>query len=230
MTTGTPRLLLAAAGEPWEAHVLTLLAAPGTPAALARRCVDVPDVVAAAAAGQGTAAVVSVALAGLDPDVVARLRDTGIGVVAVASGATAAARARGLGLDPVLDAGAVSADPAVVLAAVARLAEAGGHAPDEGLLPPAATEHPPDGADSGRVVAVWGPTGAPGRSTVGLGLAAAAADAGDPDAARRRRRLRRRHRADARRARRGLGRAGRGAGGLHRLRSTTWRWPRRRGR
>ena len=178
MTAGTPRLLLAAAGEPWEAHVLTLLAAPGTPAALARRCVDVPDVVAAAAAGQGTAAVVSVELAGLDPDVVARLRETGIGVVAVASGATAAARARGLGLDPVLDAGAVSTDPAVVLAAVARLVEAGGLTPDEGPLPPASTDHAHDGADSGRVVAVWGPTGAPGRSTVGLGLAAAAADAG----------------------------------------------------
>ncbi len=172
MTGGPPRLLLAAAGETWEARLLPVLAAPGAPGVLARRCVDVPDVVAAAAAGQGTAAVVSAELAGLDSDVVARLHDSGVAVVAVASGDAAAARAHALGIGPVLDAGTVSADPAVVLAAVAE------------VVTPATAPTEPEPvaakADTGRIVAVWGPTGAPGRSTVALGVAACAADAGIP--------------------------------------------------
>ncbi|MGZ4594820.1 MAG: AAA family ATPase, partial [Actinomycetes bacterium] len=41
-------------------------------------------------------------------------------------------------------------------------------------------DEPPVAAGSGRLVAVWGPTGAPGRTTVAVGLAAELAAAGTP--------------------------------------------------
>ena len=99
-----PRVLLAAGGAGWESRLLPLLTTPGSPAALARRCVDVPDLVAAAAAGQGTVAAVASDLAGLDADAVARLVDAGVAVLAVAATASSAHRLHQLGVNTVLDA------------------------------------------------------------------------------------------------------------------------------
>jgi len=176
-----PRLLLAAGGAGWEARLLPVLAVPGSPVTLARRCVDLPDLVVAAVAGQGTVAAVSAGLPGLDADVVARLVEAGVAVLAVAEDAASASRMAGLGVEQALDAGTVTADPAVLVARAAGLG-VGGLRPSDGsgdptVLRVAATSGEPD-PGGGCLVAVWGPTGAPGRSTVALGLAAAAAAAG----------------------------------------------------
>ena len=175
---------MAAGGAGWEARILPLLAAPGSPVSLARRCVDVPDLIAAAAAGQGTVAAVSAGLPGLDADVVARLVVDGVAVVAVAGDTSSASRMIHLGIDAVVQADTVAADPAVLVARAVELGAGGarsmvGDSRPSG--PPraagAATEGA-EGAAAGRLVAVWGPTGAPGRSTVALGLGAAAAEGG----------------------------------------------------
>jgi len=172
-------VLVAAGGASWEAAVLPLLAAPGAPVRLARRCVDVPDLVAAAAAGRAGLAVVAAGLPGWDADVVARLGECGVRTLVVADGAVETERSRRLGADAVLSLDEAP-DPSALLRALQSLGAAGPTAPTGGAEDPAAPAGGLSGAGGtttrpGAVVAVWGPTGAPGRSTVALGLAAAAA-------------------------------------------------------
>ncbi|MQA05276.1 MAG: chromosome partitioning protein [Streptosporangiales bacterium] len=144
-----------------------------------RRCVDVADLAATAQAGLARAALVSAGLRRLDRDVLGRLAGVGVAVVGVvAAGDEAAERQlRQLGLTVVTT---VDADAAAVHAAV-RQAMSTGHDGSAGWLnraerstddEPAASAEPVDG----RVIAVWGPTGAPGRSSVATGVAAELAD------------------------------------------------------
>ncbi len=175
-----PQVLVAAGGAEWESGTLPLLTAPGAPVRLARRCVDVPDLVAAAAAGRAGLALVAASLAGWDADVVARLAECDVRTLVVADGGVEAERCLRLGADAVLH--VEEADPPALLRALQAVHAAtistsqtvGGV--DQGLTAPSDVavpgRHP---AQPGSVVAVWGPTGAPGRSTVALGLAAAAA-------------------------------------------------------
>ncbi|MFY0407565.1 AAA family ATPase [Solicola sp. PLA-1-18] len=159
-------VLLAAADEPWESTVAQdVQQVPGLH--LARRCVDVADVVATAASGRADVALLSMRLPGLDVDVVRRLRESGAVPVVVAPtrDQVDAARATALGVAAV-----VGVDDVVDLPRVVEDARAG------------ADEPPAPGAEPGhgRVVTVWGPTGAPGRSTVAVGLASEAAHLGIP--------------------------------------------------
>lgn len=158
--------------------------------AVARRCADLAELLGAAAAGLGSVAVVSADLPGLDREAVRHLHGSGLRVVvlwdpesgwdaarAARLGADAAvpaervdeavraARAGGRASVPLGDAGAVALGRSADAEAPARPGAA--HAAE----PPA-----PDPRLPGRVVAVWGPTGAPGRTTVAIGLAEALAD------------------------------------------------------
>ena len=170
---------MAAGGAAWESRLLPLLAGPGASVRLARRCVDIPDLVASAAAGRAGLALVSMSVSGWDADVVARLTDCRVRTVAVADGSVEENRGHRLGVGAVLSTDTAS-DPEAVVRALLAAAEpnlATADAPGETL--DAVFAHAPDGAANGvpggGVVAVWGPTGAPGRSTVALGLAAAGA-------------------------------------------------------
>ncbi len=175
-------VLVAAGGAGWEARLLPTLSAPGAPARLARRCVDVPDLVAAAAAGRAGLALVSAGVAGWDADVVARLAECDVRTVVVADGSAEVERARRIGGSTVVT-DDVATDPDRLLqvlldaAAAREPAAAGIAAPAPAPAPTAAAA---SAAVDGRVVAVWGATGAPGRSTVALGLAAAAARRATP--------------------------------------------------
>ena len=145
-----------------------------------RRCVDVADLLATAAARQADVAVVSAQLRGLDATVVSRLRREEVHVLGMTVEAESAdeARLRELGVGAVVDAGQVH-----------RLAEIVDDLTDEGAED-SGVDHwrpasPATGADErgigharGRIVAVWGPAGAPGRTTVAAGIAAVAADLG----------------------------------------------------
>ena len=82
---------------------------------------------------------------------------------------------------------------------------------------------PPVEPGSGRLVAVWGPTGAPGRTTVAVDVAAELAASRGADPAGRRRRLRRRGRAGAGLPGRGARARRRRPAGEQRASST---WPR----
>jgi MinD-like ATPase involved in chromosome partitioning or flagellar assembly len=160
-----------------EAAVLAAASAGGLH--VVRRCVDVADLLATAATRQAAVALVSSGLRGLDTEVLARLREervVSVGVISVAD-STDGTWLRRLGVDLLVPTGGLADLPALVAemlaAAPASDAQAVTGADNRSARASAATEDP-----SGRVVAVWGPTGAPGRSVVTLGLASASAAAG----------------------------------------------------
>jgi MinD-like ATPase involved in chromosome partitioning or flagellar assembly len=146
-----------------------------------RRCADLQELLAGAAAGLGSVAVISTDVPGLDRDAIAHLHAHGVWVVAVLDAVWSDERARALGVDRLVEPG----DPAVTAPAAVHLvlAEAGqgrlpgslgaggGPTPLNGVPEVAASAH-------GRLVAVWGPTGAPGRTTVAVNLAAELAEHG----------------------------------------------------
>jgi MinD-like ATPase involved in chromosome partitioning or flagellar assembly len=124
---------------------------------------DVTDLMATAATGQASVAVVSLDAPGLDPAAVDHLHRHGVRPVAVVDhdGRTdvAAVLAR-LGVTGTVDARRLDGLPAAVLAAAA---------PTDGAEP--VPTGPRAARGDGRVIAVWGPGGAPGRTTVALGIA-----------------------------------------------------------
>jgi len=112
----------------------------------------------------------------LDRDAPTRLAAAGLGVVGVASASDEAAerRLRQLGLLHV----ASDADPPEALVDRARAALADDPGDADEPPPPDQVPTPADG-DARRVLAaVWGPKGAPGRTTVAVNLAFEAAAAG----------------------------------------------------
>jgi MinD-like ATPase involved in chromosome partitioning or flagellar assembly len=156
-------------GAGWEAAALARLSAdPGL--VVLKRCVDVDDLLATASTGQAEVAVVGAELPGLDRAVVDALLDNGVRVVAVAQDVDATrSRAARIGLDGLVPADRVDELPD----AIKRPAATRAPVADE-LLPgepaPVDTSDVP-GMPAGRVIAVWGPTGAPGRTTTAIGLA-----------------------------------------------------------
>lgn len=177
-------VLTAVTGAVWESELVSELDRSDHGVAVVRRCVDLAELLSAAAAGTAQAALLSADLRRLDRDAVVRLSAAGVAVVGLVNPGDEQAerRLRQLGVPHVLpaDAGAETI-AAAVRAAVAAPAGAGpayadprvaiGSGPD-----PDTGADGPDGADApGRIVAVWGPTGAPGRTTVAIGVADEAA-------------------------------------------------------
>jgi len=175
-------VLLAVTGAPWEADVVRR-AEQAPNLRVVRRCVDMADVLAAAASGQARAVLIAEDLPRLNADAVAMLHGRRIAVVAL--------------VDPQADAGESSGEDRLTRIGIERilpadvspedLARAVSDAVDSG--PPATTTHFAGGfvpvaagaepvpqqtdglSGTGRLLAVWGPTGAPGRTTVAIGLA-----------------------------------------------------------
>jgi Flp pilus assembly CpaE family ATPase len=149
--------------------------------------VDVVELVAVASSGQARAALVDAQLRRLDPDVVDRLHAVGVAVVGViAEGSQAETdRLNGCGIRFSVPAEASVATIRAVLDQA--LGERTGTdpaadqrafaVPARHATPAAAAQVGADLADGsatpprGKVLAVWGPTGAPGRTTVAANLA-----------------------------------------------------------
>lgn len=223
--------VLTAVSGPWEASLVTGLERSGGEVRVARRCVDLAELLSVAASGLGRAAVLSADLHRLDREAVAQLRRAGVAVVGLADPGDDEARRRlaGLGVDRVLAADQPAAEIAAALVdAVQDLAAravvdgagsaggpggVGGPAGPGGAVPVVRADrswgHDPAGpwarrgspggaagfemadpADSldpapppppapepvrarrtGWLVAVWGPVGSPGRTTVATSLA-----------------------------------------------------------
>lgn len=181
--------VLTAVGDPgWEAALSAGLSRDERGVTVVRRCVDLGDLLAAASAGLARAVILSADLRRLDREAVSRLSGAQVAVVGLIEACDEAAdrRLRQLGVTHVVPRDAPSAQvSAAVLAAVDDLAQpsrsdvdpdrAGvatarsSSAASDGVDPLDPLE-PPNGA--GRVVAVWGPAGAPGRSTVAVNVAA----------------------------------------------------------
>ena len=184
-------VLTAGSGQQWESDLVASLERPGSPLTVIRRCADMTEVLASAATGRARALVVDGTLRRLDTDAVQRLQTSGVAVVGVHAAGDQRARQRleMLGINALV---ADDAGPAVLLErsrqAIVDLEHwaappASGADPQRALpppaIPPVAVEPPPP-SRLGSVVAVWGPTGAPGRSTVAAGIADALAAAGHP--------------------------------------------------
>ena len=162
-------VLVVASGAAWESTALTALGDhPGI--VVLKRCVDVDDLLASAAAGQAQVAVLGLEAPGLDAGAVDLLRQHGVRPLAVvAAGLMEAGRARAarVGIH--------------ALVADDRLADLPDLVTADPTPPPAVLPAPPPvpggppplpgPVAGGRVVAVWGPTGAPGRTTVAAGIA-----------------------------------------------------------
>ncbi|MFE5310180.1 CpaE family protein [Isoptericola sp. NPDC056605] len=172
-----------------ETDVVLALGGPGSGVTVTRRCGDVAELLAAAAAGAGAVALVSGDLPGLDREAVGRLHAAGVRVVALGDDVAPAPRLHALGVDAVVE----RYDEALLLAAVrdaapVPAAASAPGAPDLLVLGRAADVDDPLAAEEvrgledavaddaaprrGRVVAVWGPVGAPGRTTTAIELAA----------------------------------------------------------
>ncbi len=158
-------VLVLAAGAPWESRALTRLSDRDDVVVL-KRCVDVGDLLATAAAGQTDVALLALDAPGLDRDAIDHLRGHGVRPVAV------------LPAGPDLDPAALRATRIGVRAVVADdELDALGYVVAAGDDPDPTVAREPEGRaperrQPGRVLAVWGPAGAPGRTTLAVGLAA----------------------------------------------------------
>jgi MinD-like ATPase involved in chromosome partitioning or flagellar assembly len=173
----TTLVLTAVTTPEWEARLVAGLERPGSGLRVARRCVDLADLLAAAAAGHGRAAIVSAELRGLDRDALGQLLTSGVAPVGIVGPGDedGERRLRQLGVDRVVVATADATDvAAAVTEAIAGLDGAGAvHNTKVTALQGATAGNgdPNDPAQPGRLIAVWGPTGAPGRTTVAANLA-----------------------------------------------------------
>ena len=188
MTSG----VLCAVPSVAEAPIVSAIDAPGTGLRVVRRCADLAEATALAVAGVGRAVVLAAEVQGVDRAAIARLRGAGLGVVLLADRGELE-RCRALGADAVLvqdcapeevvaalqeaQASAAADDAqSPALPAAKRQAPSGASGWPATGDPPALGEHStqPTASDParGQVVAVWGPHGAPGRTTVAVNLAA----------------------------------------------------------
>jgi MinD-like ATPase involved in chromosome partitioning or flagellar assembly len=145
-------VVVAAGGAAWESDVLREIAA-STSMRLVRRCVDVAELLAVAPEAAG-AAFVAAELSGLDADAVFRLERAGVRVIGLGDDE----RRRALGI-------IVRGEPGALAQAVA---DAGSPARQEVS----------DLHDAATTIAVWGSSGAPGRSTIAASLASSLAHRG----------------------------------------------------
>jgi Flp pilus assembly CpaE family ATPase len=170
-----PGLALLSGGAAWEVALLPVLERHGAGAHLVRRCVDLADLLAVSAAGAVRVAVVDARLPRLDRDVVSRLHGYGVAVLAVAAAGADAGAALDLG---VADIALATDAPTEILARARSVAGRSAASAPPPCPEPSAEQAGQPTAPAGRLLAVWGPPGAPGRSTVAVNLAAELALAG----------------------------------------------------
>lgn len=152
------------ADQRYEAPLIQAIQRHGDTLAIVRRCADLAEVIAAARAGVADLAVID----GSDPDLTAEsldaLRSCGMAVVALAAHADRS-RLASLGVASVA---APGSPEQVVNSLIAATRNVRVHAAAYDEQPPP----PPPLSSPGTVIAVWGTSGAPGRTTIASGLAA----------------------------------------------------------
>lgn len=173
----------AADGAAWEAALLAELATRPSSFTVSRRCVDIVELLAVAASGRSGAVLVDAQLRRLDVDAVERLAAAGVAVVGVSAPGSQADTERLIecGISFSVPADADAAVFATVLdAALAQAGDTdlslssrtfGDPAASGGTFATPAHDQPAPPVRRGSVIAVWGPTGAPGRTTVAATVA-----------------------------------------------------------
>ncbi len=155
------------------------------PVTVVRRCGELAELLAACQSGLARAAVIAEGAKELTASLVDRLAAVGVSIVALSDDPEEERRLRSIGVVTA----SLDVDSATLASAIADavgqlpVQEKGrrrAEAPDSGFADPAAElrpggapqakEHMPAG--TGRIIAVWGPTGAPGRTLVAVNIAA----------------------------------------------------------
>jgi len=157
------------------------------PVTVVRRCNDVVELIAACQTGLARAAIIAPGAVELTASLVDRLRFAGVVIIALSDGVPTSGAAALEGVEYVES----SVGPAALAEAVGQAVErfdAGAARPRETLAyadplhsPEIAVPSSVDVAEEpgeGRIVAVWGPPGGPGRTTVAINMAAELAAAG----------------------------------------------------
>ncbi len=187
-------VLTAVTGARWESDLVSALERSALGLDVVRRCVDLPDLLATAQSGQARAVLLSADLRRLDRDAVGRLLAGGVAVVGVVSPGDHEGedRLHRLGISTVVPADAPADVLAGAVAEAVEVAHASGGAPvanfamsnPRGAMPtlPPVQELPgyEPGTGTGQLLAVWGPAGAPGRTSVAVTLATELAVFGVP--------------------------------------------------
>jgi Mrp family chromosome partitioning ATPase len=188
--------VLTAISGAWEAPLVSALESRRTGVTVVRRCVDLADLLAAASAGGAQAVLLSADLRHLDRESLSMLSGSGVAVVGVYAPAEPqqSRRLATLGVAEVVSADAPAEDvAAAVTRAVLSLGETPAQRDRHAIADPAAAlprprsagstgagpRHEPERRGSGRLIAVWGPAGSPGRTTVAVTLAAELAALGE---------------------------------------------------
>ena len=178
----TVPVLTAVSDAVWEAELVVALERSDLGVAVVRRCVDLADLLATATTGQARAVLLSADLRRLDRAALARLGAAGVAVVGLAppGDEESERRLRALGVRHVLPSDTSPeqlADAVVQAVGAPEVPTAGAvaaHADPRAALTTAGPVQEPlttAALGTGHVVAVWGPTGAPGRTTVAVHLA-----------------------------------------------------------
>lgn len=167
-----------ASGAAWESTALARLDRESGVVVL-KRCVDVDDLLATATSGQADVAVVGLEAPGLDPAAVAHLRRYAVRPVVVVSRTDdpdVLARAARIEVRALV----AHDDPDGLAAAVTTVEDGDTRVrPDPDLDPTAEPVVDRDAAGTDhRLVAVWGPGGAPGRTTTAVTVASVLAGRG----------------------------------------------------
>jgi MinD-like ATPase involved in chromosome partitioning or flagellar assembly len=163
------RIVLCAGDAAWEAPLVRALQARALGVELIRRCVDHGELLGVALRDRPAAVVLNGDLSWLDRDLVGTLEDHGIVVVAIGAEAERARLDR-LGVAHQLGTDVTAEGLATVLHGVV------GARPDAEAPGPVPERIEPR---RGRLVAVWGGPGAPGRTTVASELAVGLARVGN---------------------------------------------------
>jgi len=172
-------VLLAAPDLPHEPELVAHLTRGGGPITIVRRCVDAVDLLGAAASGNAQIAFVSAGLPRLSRDAIARLSAAQVRVIGVTREGEDVSERRLRSLDiPVVALPGDDLDLAVM--ALARAVEDPRPSTWEYSRVTDTAVGNGDALGPGRLITVWGPTGAPGRTSVAIALADEAARGGVP--------------------------------------------------
>ena len=150
------------------------------PVTVVRRCAELTELLAACQSGLARAAVVADGSEGLTASLVDRLGAVGVAIIALTDNAEEAARLRGIGVASALTgiesatlAGRI-AEAVSQLTGTPQVPASGSALGDTGAalrpLPAAPAEVPP-ASGAGRIIAVWGPGGSPGRTFIAANIA-----------------------------------------------------------
>lgn len=167
MSENQPTLLLALGQSGWEAEIVTRVLA-AIPAADVRRCVDITNLVVEARTAGARMVVLDAQFPRVDSGVIESIASQGVEIVGVSADSAGLSRLEALGVGFTVPVTPTDAGSAISALRERWAAVVNGTAGSS--APIAATNSNVD-EPGGRLIAVWGPPGAPGRTTTAIAVA-----------------------------------------------------------